>query len=76
MITVVGCVRCQLETGQHSMRIPEVNMVDPSSSNVSRPSHQLLEAKVTEGCGEETVWMFVQADVHVARDDCQSLHVD
>ena len=76
MITVVGHVLCQLKTGQLSMRIPEVDMVDPPSCNVSWPSHKLLEAKVTEGCGEETVGMFVQADVHVARDDRQSLHVN
>ena len=76
MVAVVGCVLCQLKTGQQSMRIPEVDMVDPSSCSVSRPSHKLLEAKVTKGCGEETVGMFVQADVHVARDDRQSLHVN
>ena len=76
MITVIGCVRCQLKTGQQIMRIPEVDMVDPSSSSVSRPSDKLLEAKVTEGCGEETVGMLVQADVHIPRDDCQSLHAN
>ena len=76
MITVVGHVLCQLKTGQQSMRIPEVDMVDPSPSNVSGPRHKLLEAKATEGCGEETVGMLVQADVHVPRDGCHFLHVD
>ena len=76
MITVVGHVLCQLKTGQLRMRITEVDMVDPSSCNVSWPSHKLLEAKVTQGCGEETVWMLVEADIHVPRDSCQSLHVD
>ena len=76
MITVVGHVLFQLKTGQLSMRISEVDMVDPSPSNVSGARHKLLEAKATEGCGEETVGMLVQADVHVARDDRQSLHVN
>ena len=43
---------------------------------MSGPRHKLLEAKATEGCGEETVGMLVQADVHVSGDGCQSLHVD
>ena len=76
MITVVGHVLCQLKTGQQSMRIPEVDMVDPSSCSVSRPSHKLLEAKVAKGCGEETVGVLVQADVHVPRYSSQSFHVD
>ena len=76
MVTVVGCVLCQLKPGQLSMWIPKVDMVDPPPSNVSGSRHKLLEAKVTEGCGEETVGMFVNADVHVARDDCESLHVN
>ena len=76
MVTVVGCVLCQLKTGQQRTRIPEVDMVDPSSCNVSWPSHKLLEAKVTKGCGEGTVGMLVQADVHVPRDSSQSFHVD
>ena len=75
MVTVVGCVLCQLKTGQLRMGIPEVDMVDPSSCSVSWPSHKLLEAKVTKGCGDGTVGMLVQADVHVARDDRQFLHV-
>ena len=76
MVAVVRSVRRQLEGSQQRQRIPEVDMVDPPSCNVSWPSHKLLEAKVTKGCGEETVWMLVQADVHVPRDSCQSLHVD
>ena len=76
MVAVVGSMMRQLEGGQLRMRVTDVDMVNPSSSNVSRTSHKLLETKVTEGCGEETVWMFVQADVHVARDSCQSLHVN
>ena len=76
MVTVVGCVLCQLKTGQLRMGIPEVDMVDPSSCSVSWPSHKLLEAKVTKGCGEETVGVLVQADVHVPRYSSQSFHVD
>ena len=51
-------------------------MVNPSTSCVSGISHQLLEAKVTKGSGEETVGILVQADVHVSRDGCKSLHVN
>ena len=76
MITKVGCVGRQLETGQQRVRIPDVDVVNPSTSNVSGASDKLLEAMVAKGCGEETVGMLVQADVHVARDDRQSLHVN
>ena len=76
MVTVVGCVLCQLKTGQLRMGIPEVDMVDPSSCSVSWPSHKLLEAKVIESSSKETVGMLVQADIHVSRYGCQSLHVD
>ena len=41
------------------MRIPDEDMVNPSSTNVGGTIHKLLEAKVTESCGEETVWMLV-----------------
>ena len=51
-------------------------MVNPSSSPVSGTTHELLEAKVIEGCEEETVGLLVQADVHVPRDGCHFLHVD
>ena len=50
-------------------------MINPSSSPVSGTTHELLEAKVIEGGEEETVGMLVQADVHVSRYGCQSLHV-
>ena len=75
MIAIVGCVGGQLETVQERMRIADVDVVNPSSSCVSGASHKLLKAKVTESCGEETVGTLVQADVHVPRDDCESLHV-
>ena len=51
-------------------------MVNSSSSCVSGASHKLLKAKVTEGCGKDTVGMLVQADVHVSRDSRQSFHVN
>ena len=59
MVTVVGCVLCQLKTSQMRMGIPEVDMVDPSSCSVSRPSHKLLEAEVIESSREERVGMLV-----------------
>ena len=76
MITKVGCVGRQLETGQQRVRIPDVDVVNPSSSNVSGASDKLLKSKVTEGCVEEAVGMLVQTDVHVSRDSRQSLHVN
>ena len=76
MITKVGGVGRQLETGQQRVRIPDVDVVNPPSSNVSGASDKLLEAKVTESCVEETVGMLVQADVHVPRNSSQPLHVD
>ena len=76
MITKVGCVGRQLKAGQQRVRIPDVDVVNPSSSNVSGASDKLLEAKVTESCVEETVGMLVQADVHVSRDSCQSFHIN
>ena len=76
MITKVGCVGRQLETGQQRVRIPDVDVVNPSTSNVSGASDKLLEAMVAKGCGEETVGMLVQAHVHVSRDGCHFLHVD
>ena len=76
MVAVVWSVRRQLEGGQLRMRIPDVGMVNPSSSNVSRTSHKLLEAKVIESGGEEAAGMLVKADVHVPGDGCRSLHVN
>ena len=76
MVTVVWSVRCQLEGRQQRLRIPNVGMVNPSSSSVSGPSHKLREAKIIESSWEETVGMLVKADVHVSGDGCQSLHVD
>ena len=76
VITIVGCVGSQLETGQQSMRITYVGMVNPATSSVSGPSHKLLKSNITEGCVEETVGMLVQTDVHVSRDSRQSFHVN
>ena len=76
MVTVVGHIGCQMETGQQRLRITEVDMINPPSSLMSGACHKLLEAKITEGCEEETVGMLVQADIHVSRYGCQSLHVD
>ena len=76
MVTEVWHIGSQMETGKQSIRISEIEVVNPSASLVSRASHQLLEAKVIEGGKEETVWIFVQAEVHVSRDGCNSLHVD
>ena len=44
MITIVGVVGRQLETGQQSMRITNVDMVNPATSSVGGTSHKLLEA--------------------------------
>ena len=76
VVAVVWSVRRQLEGGQLRMRIVDVDMVNPSSSNVSRTSDKLLEAKVIESSWEKTVGMLVKADVHVSGDGCHSLHVD
>ena len=59
VIAKVGCVVHQLETGQERMRITDVDMVNPSTSCVSGTSYKLLEAKVTKGCGKETVGVLV-----------------
>ena len=76
MVTVVGHIGCQMETGQQRLGITDVDMVNPPSSLVSGSCHKLLEAKIAEGCEQETVGMLVQADVEVPRDSCQPLHVD
>ena len=76
MVTVVGHIGCQMETGQQRLRITEVDMINPPSSLMSGACHKLLEAKITEGCEEETVGMLVQADVHVPRNSSQPLHVE
>ena len=52
MVTVVGHIGCQMETGQQRLRIAEVDMINPPSSLVSGACHKLLEAKITEGCEE------------------------
>ena len=75
MVAIIRSVRGQLEGSQLRKRIPDVDVVNPAPSCVSGPSHKLLEAKVIESSREETVWMLVKADVHVARYGCQSLHV-
>ena len=76
MVAVIWSVSRQLEGGQLRMRIPDEDMVNPSSTNVGGTIHKLLEAKVTESCGKETVGILVQANVHISRDDGQSLHVN
>ena len=64
-----------MEARQKSLRISQVDVVNPSPSHVSGACHKLLEAEFAKDCGEETLGILVQTDVHIPRYDCQFLHV-
>ena len=68
VVGVVWVVVVKLSVSNQLISLFEVDVVDPSTLVLGRPSSQLNKALLSQKACDEVVWFFLQADVEITRD--------
>ena len=68
VVGVVWVVVVKLSVSIQFISLLEVDVVDPSTLVLGRPSSQLNKALLSQKTCDEVVWFFLQADVEIPRD--------
>ena len=68
VVGVVWVVVVKLSVSNQLISLFEVDVVDPSTLVLGRPSSQLNKALLSQKACDEIIWLFLQANVEVPRD--------